>query len=673
MLRFRVAWLIYRKELRETLRDRRTLVVMILLPLTLYPLLTLTFASLAASQKREEGERPSQVCMIGSPAAGLRNALLAEEKLQVAPPSCSRGDLKERSVQVLLDVPPAFERSLTSEHPDRATVLYDENDESSRLAADRVERAVASFAQERRRQVLLEHGLPQALVDETPLVRHSVTSARENGAALLAKVLPVLVIFMVVLGAFYPAIDLTAGERERGTLETLLVAPVERIEIIVGKWLATATIATITGFLNLGSMGATVGQMLRLVDSGAPLQIPWSAVGLAGLAIIPSALFFAAIFMAVASLARTYKEAQSLVMPVYLAVSLPATWAAMPGSELSLGSALIPGTGVALFVKGIISARLALVPAATALLAMLGYAAIALAVAARIYTSEETLLGESPEAAPRRRIKALFGSRLPIRPALSPAEAMTLFSIVVLLLFFVAAPLQQSNFVRGILVTQWALLLGATLLFLRTQNVDVRSALGLAVPSGSSLLAAVLMGGSAWLLVSGLVELTLARFFDVRDFAESMRRTLMSSPRPLGINLFLFAATPAICEEVLFRGAILSGLRRGLKPWGAAIACGLLFGLFHLRPLQMLPTALLGVILSWLVIASGSIIPAMVFHFLNNAAAIVLTSFGWDDAVVVSSRTGRLALACAAVAFATGLLINRKIHNRTVVSPKTIC
>src|SRR5215468_9595954 len=121
MLRFRVAWLIYRKELRETLRDRRTLVVMILLPLTLYPLLTLTFASLAASQKREEGERPSQVCMIGSPSHGLRTALAAEEKLQLAPRSCSRGNLRDRSAQVVLDVPPGFERSLVGDQPLRAT------------------------------------------------------------------------------------------------------------------------------------------------------------------------------------------------------------------------------------------------------------------------------------------------------------------------------------------------------------------------------------------------------------------------------------------------------------------------------------------------------------------------------------------------------------------------
>lgn len=260
-----------------------------------------------------------------------------------------------------------------------------------------------------------------------------------------------------------------------------------------------------------------------------------------------------------------------------------------------------------------------------------------------------------------------------VRAALSPAEAMTLFSIIVLLLFFAATPLQRRDLVSGLLMTQWAVLLGATLVFLRTQNVDFRKALGLCRPSGGSLLAAVLMGASAWLLVSGLVELTLGRIFPVHEIADDMRRTLMSSPRALGFDLFLIAVSPAVCEELLFRGAILSGLRRGLGPWGAAIACGLLFGLFHLHFVKILPTALLGVMLSWLVLASGSIVPAMVFHFLNNAAAVLLTRFGLDEALGLSSRTGRLALAIAAVAFLIGVAINRKVYNREVVSSKTIC
>jgi sodium transport system permease protein len=657
----RVALTIYRKEVRETLRDRRTLVVMILLPLTLYPLLTILFASLAASQKREEHDRPSQICVIGSAGGGLRKALVAEEKIVLAPRSCTREDLKTREVGAVLELEPGFEAGLSSPTPTRATVYFDETEEASRLAADRVAKSLSAYVQRRREGVLESRGLPKALVGDAPIDRKSVTSARENGAAILAKFLPMLVIFMVVLGAFYPAVDLTAGERERGTLETLLVAPIERIEVIVGKWLATATMAAITGLLNLGSMGMTVGQMLRLADGGDTITVPWSAVAMSGLAVVPSALFYSAIFMAVASLARTYKEAQSMVMPVYLGVSLPATFAVMPGAELTLGNALVPGTGVALFVKGIIQGRLPIVPAVTALVAMLAYAGCALAFAARIYTNEETLFAGDAEkpVTRRRRLFAAFAKRdrslVSLRPAPSPAEAMTLFSIVILLLFFVATPLQKHDLVSGLLLTEWVLLLGLTLLFLRSRGVDLRSALRLERPTGRSITAALLLGLSAWLLVNTAVE----RLLPVRELSEEMKQTLMASRRSLGFNLFFIAATPAVCEELLFRGAILSGLRRGLKPLSAVICCGILFGLFHLHFLRLVPTALLGMVMAYLALEGRSIVPAMIFHFLNNGSAVVVTHFGWDEALSLSTRTGRIALGAACVAFVLGLFILR--------------
>ncbi|HJZ83886.1 MAG TPA: ABC transporter permease subunit/CPBP intramembrane protease [Polyangia bacterium] len=658
---------LYGKEMRETLRDRRTIVVMILLPLTLYPLLTVLFASVAAAQRQKETDRPSQVCLSGPHSRALEQALSGPGpgKIALATGSCAEADLRRRSVQAILEVPAGFDDALTSAAPEPARILYDENEDVSRLAMTRVRDRVIAYAQARRSDFLHARGLPGALVSTQPAETRSVTSARENGAALLAKILPILVIFMVVLGAFYPAIDLTAGERERGTLETLLSAPVEPIEVIVGKWLATATIATVTGFLNLGSMALTVGQMLHLAgaEGAAAIVMPWSSVLLSGLAIIPSALFFAALFMAVAALARSYKEAQSLVMPVYLAVSLPATFAAMPGVELQVGTAVVPGAGVALLVKGIIQARLSTGPTVAALVSMLAYAGVALILAARIYTSEEAFAGEGAQGRLGDRLRALLvgpaRAHIALRPAPSPAEAMTLFSLVVLLLFFVATPLQQRDLVRGLLLTQWAVLLGATLLFLRVQAIDVRQALGLRRPTLRACGAAVLMGASAWLLLSVLIDVLLARILPMQRLAEDMKRTLMASPRSLWFDLFLIAASPAVCEELLFRGAILSGLRRGLRPWTAALACGALFGIFHLHGLRVLPTALLGIILAWLAMTGRSIVPAMIFHFLNNGAAVVVTRLNADAVLDPHGRVGLAALAIAALAFATGVLLLR--------------
>jgi membrane protease YdiL (CAAX protease family) len=144
-------------------------------------------------------------------------------------------------------------------------------------------------------------------------------------------------------------------------------------------------------------------------------------------------------------------------------------------------------------------------------------------------------------------------------------------------------------------------------------------------------------------------------------FVEEMKRALMPDdrPRPLAFDLFLIAASPAVCEELLFRGAILSGLRRGLRPRDAALASAALFGLFHLQLVRMLPTALLGLVLSSLVIASGSIVPAMVFHFLNNGAAVVVTRLGLDALLEPRGRVGAVALAVAAGLFVTGVLLAR--------------
>src|SRR5207237_1327624 len=144
-------------------------------------------------------------------------------------------------------------------------------------------------------------------------------------------------------------------------------------------------------------------------------------------------------------------------------------------------------------------------------------------------------------------------------------------------------------------------------------------------PTARAALAAVLLGSSAWLLLSVLVDVLLVRVLHmqkVTELAEDMKRTLMSAPRPLAFDLFVIGISPAVCEELLFRGAILSGLRRALHPWTAAIACGALFGVFHLHGMRIVPTALLGVILAWLAMAGRSIVPAMVFHFLNNGAAV---------------------------------------------------
>ena len=152
-----------------------------------------------------------------------------------------------------------------------------------------------------------------------------------------------------------------------------------------------------------------------------------------------------------------------------------------------------------------------------------------------------------------------------------------------------------------------------------------------------------------------------------KELVDSLRHMVAPSDgsRSLGVTLFLMALTPAICEEALFRGPILRGLATSFRPLGAALLTGLLFGFFHANLWRLLPAGALGVVLSLVALASDSIIPAMIIHFMNNASLVVLARFGVDDAAS-SLRTGvqvGLFLTCCSI-FAAGALLMRRSDRR---------
>jgi sodium transport system permease protein len=123
--------------------------------------------------------------------------------------------------------------------------------------------------------------------------------------------------------------------------------------------------------------------------------------------------------------------------------------------------------------------------------------------------------------------------------------------------------------------------------------------------------------------------------------------------RGLPATLFLMAVTPAVCEEALFRGPILRGLATRFRPLGAAVATGVLFGLYHVDVWRLIPTGLLGVVLSLVALSTRSIIPAMLTHFVNNACLVVLAHMGADDAAALPARlqVGLFLTACTMLVF----------------------
>ena len=656
-MNFRAVGLIYAKELRETLRDRRTLIVMVLLPLVLYPVVIFAIGQAILMQQSVADEEPSTVGLGGAAWPWLE-ACLKKHKLIQLTRGAGRPQLDVEKIDLLVTVPADYSRSLSTYGTVALTLTHDETRQRSQQALHRTRKALAGLADELHQRRLQQRQLPRSFSKPLRLQETSVASSREVGAHMLSKVLPLLAILMVLLGAFYPAIDLTAGEKERGTLETLLVSPVPRRAVITGKFLVVATVAVCTGLLNLGSLGLTValGVGPGLLEADASLQVPWSAVALTAVAIIPAGLFFSAVMVAVAAYARSFKEAQNLLTPVYMLCMLPAMAAMFPWIRLTPVTALIPAVNVGLLSRELISGKLPLVPLLICLASCALYTWAALGLAARIYNSERMLYAPDPG----RREEATYRMEPP-SAAPQPAQAAILMLTVLGLILVVGQYLQAMDVITGLLVTEWLLIGAPVLLLVRLGRLDPVEVLHLRRVGPGTMIGALLAGLCGWFLVGVVVQSVQQRFLPMpRELMEQMTRLLFSGQRHLALDLLTLAISPAICEELLFRGVILRASRARMGVGAAVLLNGLLFGIFHLSIYRFFPTLLLGMVLALIVIRSGSIFPAMLFHCLNNACAVLAGRYLADSREVGQTSIAPALVVAAAALFVGGMMLIRK-------------
>jgi sodium transport system permease protein len=240
-------------------------------------------------------------------------------------------------------------------------------------------------------------------------------------------------------------------------------------------------------------------------------------------------------------------------------------------------------------------------------------------------------------------------------------HALALYAVAwLLLLAFI--PVQAWRLAPGLALFEWVGLLGLTAVYARGSGRRFTSVLRLRKPSAAAVLGAILIGSSAWLVVGLVVEWILP---PPKEVIETLRRVITPTQGKgaFAIALLLTALTPAVCEEALFRGPILRGLRTRFSAPGAAILTGLLFGLYHGDVWRFLPTALLGFVLSAIALAADSIVPAMLAHLANNACIILLASAGIDDAGGEMSVKLRLALvAVGGLGLAAGAALLARDH-----------
>ena len=327
-----IAWQVLCKELRDALRDRRTLGVVALSSVAVGPLLLLALSVLVADVESRADQR--EVYAVGLAQAPTLANYLARQAWTVQPaPADSEAALLKRSWgHPVLLVPPGFEADLADGVAPTLTLVSASGNRRAQGETSAVSRLLQGFSHEQGRLRLALHGVSSGLLQVIEVDEQDLADARVR-AAQFTRMLPFFVLMAVLYGALPAALDATAGERERGSLEPLLMTPAPLWALVLGKWLAVASVGM--GVAVLSCLSFLPGQwLLRSETLAAMFQFGLHEAGLFVALLVPLAALLAALMMAVAIRSKSVKEAQANNTVVVLAVSmLPMVTLFNPGSE----------------------------------------------------------------------------------------------------------------------------------------------------------------------------------------------------------------------------------------------------------------------------------------------------------------------------------------------------
>ena len=716
------------KELRESLRDRRTLITLILMPILVYPLLSMAMQRLiVGTASGLNADKTEYIIGVKDEQAGsLVASALGETALAIR-----QGVRHSIEIRRPMLANPAAKKTAANNTTDSNTTESDtaDNNPKVRENASAIDPQTAGFnivvaegislqqaleegqvdvavlqvrsetvslgrngsypayqlelsfrdADLRSEAAMLEFRKAMELVNDTqslqfrgalpPAVRmvSTATGKKVDAMTSLAGILPLILILMTITGAVYPAIDLTAGERERGTMEAMIATPAPRFLLLLSKYVAVVTVAVLTALANLLACWITlsIGGLGRALLGERGLSLLAIAQILPLLVIF--AAFFSAILLAMCSFARSFKEAQAYLIPVMLVSLAPALLTLMPNIEFSTLLGIVPLVNILLLSRDIMTGSPQALPAFAAVFSTLLYAAAALVVASRLFGAESATAGSQETWSDLvRRPKRM--KELPDLGDLAVYLALMFPVFFILTNLFGQMDLSIASKLwinAGILLV---LFLIAPALVAQYRRLNPRSTFLLGgwwgdsgpVASGPIASGPIASGGSVvsygagvirglgvlcgvCLLASGLWVIAFEVLKVLSDFgfgaisierAEGLEEAKVQfASIPFWMILVTSALAPALAEEFFFRGYVLSAFRNRIAPLRAVLYSALIFGLFHvingsvLSLERFFPTTLLGLALGFVAIRTHSLWPGVLLHAIHNGLLFWLTRF----------------------------------------------
>ncbi len=406
--------IIFLKELKDTLRDKRTIMAMIIVPLLIYPVMITIVTSIIKSQTKEsmnktlelavfdEGEASELLDLYQSADLILVNEFEEYNQLDsihltgdtIAFSQAINKMIRENKIDAAIVVKSGFDQRIDSLKAGQLAMYFQSTNDQG-ITKQRLMTLIGMYKKSILSQRYSISGLDPEFVEVVHVEDHDVATQKEKMGEVIGGLIPYFFIIFCLLGSMYPAIDLGAGEKERGTIETILTTPASRLQILMGKLgvilfggIGSASISIVGILIAMQTVDVIPSDILAVIQSILQPQ----SIALILLLLIPLAIFFGASLFSISIYAKSYKEAQSMISPTMIVVFLPAMIGMLPGIHFNYTTALIPILNVTLATKQIISENIDPLLFAETMLSLLVLAGLALWLAINWYGKESNVL-----------------------------------------------------------------------------------------------------------------------------------------------------------------------------------------------------------------------------------------------------------------------------------------
>lgn len=617
--------ILLKKEMTEILRDKKTLIIMLVLPLLLYPsiLIGMSLGISMIMQSEEEKEHTVGYLLEDEEYIEPLISLYEQEKEELGARLSFRGASRKEEA-VIKEETDAWLYFSKEEQSIQIQLDYTSTSQKSDYTESIMKELVDKYRNALLTKNLEKEGLTEDFLH--PVTYEAVDSATlsESMGMNMGGSIGMIVIIMILMGAFYPAVDVTAGEKERGTLETLLTLPVTNFQMITSKFISVSIISCITAVISLLALGGSIIFIMLALPGDELVQIPVGAfvncIPVMLLVMVTTALLLTALSMCFCVFAKSTKEANNYMTPVMLVVMLATMMGMFPTVELDYKTALIPIVNVSLLIKQVLAQAMDLSLALITILVNCAYSILIIWILARMYDSEDIMFSDG-----FRSIR-LFQKREDIKKGTIPATGDVMISLVVLLLaiIYLGGVISVRNQFIGTVVIQ-LMIVAVPLALTWYMKSDVKKLFHLQKPRKKTIAGSILLYIGTY-LVMFMLSIVLSKLLPNHLEGLEMAFDEMMK-QPFVLLVLVIAVMPAIGEELLFRGLVFGSMRHKYKVGWAIFFSALLFGAYHTNLVKLIPTGLLGACFAYIVYKSGSIFISMFLHFTNNFLSVIAMKY----------------------------------------------